>query len=147
MKGFLKMNIKELKEAIIKKRAAKEEDLKEITDLDFLREEFLAYKNGSYRAAFPHIKSTQDRWEALQNRRTAMQKVGALALEYMKKPLKAGLYFEKISHSFIKEDYQLFDIGFNEKGECVKKYFIPPRDWAKVIIEDIAEFTKKEFAI
>ena len=147
MKGFLKMNIEELKEAIIKKGAATAEVIENINDIDFLREEFLAYKNGSYRVAFPHIKSMQDHWEALQNRRTAMQKVGALALEYMKKPLKAGLYFEKISHAFIKNDYQLFDIGFNEKGECVKKYFIVPSDWAKVIIEDIAEFTQKEFAI
>lgn len=147
MKGFLKMNIEELKDAIIKKRAATEEDLREITDLDFLREEFLAYKNGTYRIGFLHIKSMRDRWGALQNRRIAMQKVGSIAFEYMKKPLKEGLYFEKIDHVFIKNDYQLFDIGFNERGECVKKYFIAPCDWARVIIEDISKFTKRKFAI
>lgn len=146
MKGFLKMNIDELKEAIIKKRAATAEDLKYIDDIDFLREEFLAYKNGSYRVGFPHIKSMQDRWKALQNRRTAMQKVGSIALEYMGRPPKEGLYFEKIYHVFIKNDFQLWDVGFNENGDCIKKYFIKTDNWAQAIIDEIHEFYKKKFA-
>ena len=147
MKGFLKMNIEELKEAIIKKGAAKEEDLKEITDLDFLREEFLRDKNGSYKIAYPSIGLLQERWAFFQERHIALQKVGAIAFEYMKKPPRFGLYFEKISHTFIENDYQLFNIGFEEKGECVKKYFIAPSNWAKVIIKDISEFAERKFAI
>ena len=147
MKGFLKMDIVELKEAIIRKKAATAEILKDIDDLDFLREEFLEKRNGTCKIVFPFIDPMLDRWGFLRERRIAMQKVGSIAFEYMKKPLKAGLYFEPITHKFIKNDYQLFDVSFNEKGEYVKKYFIAPCDWARVIIEDISEFTKRKFAI
>lgn len=106
------MNIEELKEAIIKKRAATAENLKDIDDLDFLREEFIS-----------------------------------VAVEYMGKPPKEGLYFEKIHHAFIKNDFQLWDVGFNENGDCVKKYFIKPDNWARAIIDEIHEFYKKGICI
>ena len=146
MKGFLKMNIEELKEAIIKKRAATSENLKDIDDLDFLREEFIKEKNGAYRIAYPFIGPMLDRWKSLQERRIAMQKVESIAVEYMGKPPKEGLYFEKIHHAFIKNDFQLWDVGFNENGDCIKKYFIKPDNWARAIIDEIHEFYKKEFA-